>query len=89
MSLATLNRRIVAQFRLTSERWLVRVRMELAPRYLRQWKKAAVVAVKLGYKQVSHLCRHFKQFHGCSIKEWWERERQRHRDRRARRRTRS
>src|SRR5688572_24301071 len=64
MSLRTLRRRIVGQFRLTPERWLRRLRMELAPRYLRRWKKAEAVVRLLGYKQLSHFCRHFKQFHG-------------------------
>src|SRR5688572_27790883 len=52
------------RFGVTPHHWMVRVRMNRAADLLTKATPVRIVAVKVGYKQVSHFSREFKRYFG-------------------------
>lgn len=64
LSLRQVERIIRRQFDTTPRTWLAETRLVEAGKLLRQGNKVMQVASDLRYKQASHFCRQFKEFHG-------------------------
>jgi AraC-like DNA-binding protein len=67
MSPRTLRRRFREQNGTTPEPWMARLRMADAPVFLCAGWPVKRVAAHLGYRQVSHFCRHFRRHHGLTV----------------------
>jgi len=69
VTLRQLERFFLATNGATPQSWLDRLRLQKAAALLDGRKSVKEVAYQLGYKQVSHFSRAFKQFHGVPPKE--------------------
>jgi AraC-like DNA-binding protein len=64
------ERYIKRQFGVSPQRWLNELRMSKALHLVEKLNSVKEVAYTLGFKQVSHFCREFKQFHGVTCGEY-------------------
>jgi AraC-like DNA-binding protein len=64
VSLRTLQRHFAANYNCTLSAWLKKIRLRTAYSRIHEGEAVKVVAYDLGFKQLSHFSRVFKQAHG-------------------------
>jgi AraC-like DNA-binding protein len=68
LSVRTVQRHFRKHYRMTLGEWLRSYRLQLAYERLRAGESIKCVAIDLGYKQLSHFSRDFKNHFGCAPK---------------------
>jgi len=70
VSRRTLERFLRARFQKSPQELLDEFRRQEAERLALLRMRTKEIAIRLGYKQESHFCRHFKEWHQVSVRVW-------------------